>query len=141
MVQVKQMVDRALYFAGPAQTVGEVARQMAHLRVGAIVILDDGRLKGVFSERDLMMRVVIHGLDAESTPVERVMTTAVATVDEEDGLEQAMETMKARQCRHLPVLRGEEVVGFVSMRDLMHFELTRKTEELGRMRAYIHGAA
>lgn len=141
MVQVKQMVDRALYFAGPAQTVGEVARQMAHLRVGAIVILDDGRLKGVFSERDLMMRVVIQGLDAESTPVERVMTTAVATVDEEDGLEQAMETMKARQCRHLPVLRGEEVVGFVSMRDLMHFELTRKTEELGRMRAYIHGAA
>lgn len=141
MVQVKQMVDRALYFAGPAQTVREVARQMAHLRVGAIVILDDGRLKGVFSERDLMVRVVIHGLDAESTPVERVMTTAVATVDEEDGLEQAMETMKARQCRHLPVLRGEEVVGFVSMRDLMHFELTRKTEELGRMRAYIHGAA
>ncbi len=135
------MVDRALYFAGPAQTVGEVARQMAHLQVGAIVILEEGRLKGVFSERDLMMRVVIHGLDAESTPVERVMTTAVATVDEGDGLEQAMETMKARQCRHLPVLRGEEVVGFVSMRDLMHFELTRKTEELVRMRAYIHGAA
>lgn len=141
MVQVKQMVDRALYFARPAQTVGEVARQMAQLQVGAIVVLEDGRLKGVFSERDLMMRVVIRGLDPESTPVERVMTTAIATVDEEDGLEQAMETMKARQCRHLPVLRGDEVVGFVSMRDLMHFELTRKTEELGRMRAYIHGVA
>jgi len=141
MVQVKQMVDRVLYLAGPSQTVAEVARQMAHKHIGAIVILDEGRLRGVFSERDLMMRVVVAGLDAENTPVERVMTTAVATVDEEDGLEQAMETMKARQCRHLPVLRGEEVVGFLSMRDLMHFELMRKTEELVRMRAYIHGVA
>ena len=135
------MVDRALYFAGPAQTVAEVARQMAQLQVGAIVIVDGGNLKGVFSERDLMMRVVIKGLDAETTPVERVMTTAVATVNEEDGVEQAMETMKTRQCRHLPVLRGEQVIGFLSMRDVMHFELERKTEELVRMRAYIHGAA
>lgn len=51
----------------------------------------------------------------------------------------AMESMRTYQCRHLPVMRGDAVVGFLSMRDLMHYELSRKTEELLRMRAYIHG--
>jgi len=55
-------------------------------------------------------------------------------------LEDAMEAMHAHNCRHLPVTRGSHVVGFLSMRDLMNFELARKTEELHHMRAYIHGA-
>lgn len=141
MVQVKQFVDRDLYFAEPQHFVAEVLRRMATLNIGAIVILENGRLQGVFSERDLMTRVVIQGLDPGRTPVSDVMTTEVVTIDESAILETALERMRAHQCRHLPVLRGEEVVGFLSMRDLMNFELARKTEELHRMRAYIHGTA
>ncbi len=141
MPQVKQIVARDLYFVEPSHSVAEVARRMAELRVGAIVVLESGRLQGVFSERDLMMRVVIERLDPEATPVAEVMTTEVITIEASDGVEIAMESMRQNQCRHLPVLNGEEVVGFLSMRDLMHYELSRKTEELQRMRAYVHGTA
>ncbi len=139
MVRVKQMVDRELYSARPRESVADVTRRMAELRIGAIVIMEEGRLHGIFSERDLLTRVVIERLDSETTCIADVMTTDVVTIGEDIGLEFAMETMKENQCRHLPVMRGDEVVGFLSMRDLMHFELARKTEELNRMRAYIHG--
>ncbi len=112
---------------------------MVTLNIGAIVVLEEGRLRGVFSERDLLTRVVMGKLDPETTKVEDVMTSHVATVSESSSIDMAMESMRLHQCRHLPVLRGDEVVGFLSMRDLMHHELTKKTEELLRMRAYIHG--
>jgi CBS domain-containing protein len=135
MLLVKDIVDRDLYFVSPSHSVADVSRKMAELNIGAIVVLEDGRLLGVFSERDLMTRVILGHLDPEQTPVARVMTTEVATVQENAGVEVAMESMRYHQCRHLPV------VGFLSMRDLMHRELARKTEELQRMRAYIHGVA
>jgi CBS domain-containing protein len=139
MVPVKEIVERDLYSVEPGHSVADVLRRMSELKIGAIVVLEGGRLQGVFSERDLMTRVVIPKLDPDTTLVSEVMTTDVATVDESAWVEVAMESMRANQCRHLPVLRGEEVIGFLSMRDLMHFELARKTEELHRMRAYIHG--
>ncbi len=141
MVKVKQIVERDLYFVEPSHSVAQVARQMVQLHVGAIVVLENRQLRGVFSERDLMTRVVLERLDPEATPVSQVMTTEVVTIDEGEPMEMAMESMRANQCRHLPVLSGEEVVGFVSMRDLMHIELAQKTEELHRIRAYVHGIA
>ncbi len=139
MVLVKDVVDRDLYFVEPSQPVSDVAKKMAELKVGAILVLEDGHLKGIFSERDLLTRVVVECLDPGKTLVEQVMTVDVATVAESAGVEVAMESMRLNSCRHLPVLRGEEVVGFLSMRDLMHHELSRRTEELMRIRAYVHG--
>jgi CBS domain-containing protein len=139
MPLVKDVVDRDLYFAEPSQSVADVAKKMMELKIGAIVVLENGRLKGVFSERDVLTRVVVAGLDPEKTLVGDVMTQEVATVPESAGIEVAMDSMRANACRHLPVLRGEEVVGFLSMRDLMHHELARRTEELLRIRAYVHG--
>lgn len=139
MVLVKDVVDRDLYFVEPSQSVAEVARKMAELRIGAIVVLEDGQLKGVFSERDVLTRVVLGRLDAENTRVGDVMTVDVVTVPDTAGVELAMDSMRTNACRHLPVLRGQEVVGFLSMRDLMHHELARRTEELLRIRAYVHG--
>jgi CBS domain-containing protein len=141
MVLVKDIVDRDLYFVAPTHSVADVSRKMAELNIGAIIVMENGRLSGVFSERDLLTRVILNRLDPEATPVSQVMTTQVATVQDTAGVETAMESMRYHQCRHLPVVRGEEVVGFLSMRDLMHRELLNKTEELHRMRAYIHGVA
>jgi CBS domain-containing protein len=114
---------------------------MAELNVGAILVVHDGELRGVFSERDLMTRVVIAGLRPDATPVGNVMSTNIRTIAEEASLEEAMESMKAHGCRHLPVMRDTKVIGFLSMRDLMNQELAHKTEELHHMRAYIHGSA
>lgn len=69
------------------------------------------------------------------------MSTEIATIDEMASLEDAMEAMHAHNCRHLPVMRGSRVVAFLSLRDLMHHELARKTEELHHMREYIRGAS
>jgi CBS domain-containing protein len=141
MSRVRDIVqDRELYYSEEHETVAAVARKMAELHVGAIVILSGQQLRGVFSERDLMKRVVLEKLDPEQTPVRSVMSVAISTIDESATLEEAMEAMQQHNCRHLPVTRGGNVVSFLSMRDLMNYELARKTEELHHMRAYINGA-
>jgi CBS domain-containing protein len=142
MSRVRDIIDgRDLFSVEETDTVAAVVRRMAELHVGAILVLHDDELRGLFSERDLMKRVVLERLDPETTPVSQVMSTDLATVDEVASVEDAMELMQAHNCRHLPVTRGSSVVGFLSMRDLMNYELTRKTEELHHMRAYIHGSA
>ncbi len=140
MSQVRDITqDRQLFFVEEGHSVADVVRQMSELHVGAIVVMNGDRLRGVFSERDLMKRVVLEKLDPATTLVENVMSTAVVTIDELASVEDAMELMQVNNCRHLPVTRGSRVVSFLSMRDLMNFELARKTEELHHMRAYIHG--
>jgi CBS domain-containing protein len=133
--------DRELFYVGENDTVASVVRRMAEIRVGAILVLDGEQLRGVFSERDLMKRVVLEKLDPELTAVKDVMSTDIATIDETASLEEAMEAMHAHNCRHLPVTRGTRVVAFLSMRDLMKHELARKTEELHHMQEYIRGAS
>jgi len=141
MSRVRDIVDdRDLFCVEEHQTVAEVARKMADLHVGAILVLNGQQLRGIFSERDLMRRVVVERRDPTSTPVGEVMTREVATIDEAASIEEAMEAMQTHSCRHLPVTRGSQVAGFLSMRDLMNFELARKTEELHHMRAYIGSA-
>ena len=132
--------NRELFHVEENDSVASVVRRMAEVRVGAILVLNGGQLRGVFSERDLMKRVVLEKLDPELTAVKNVMSTDIATIDESASLEDAMEAMHAHNCRHLPVTRGARVVAFLSMRYLMHHELERKTEELHQMRAYIHGS-
>jgi signal-transduction protein with cAMP-binding, CBS, and nucleotidyltransferase domain len=130
---------RNLFHVEESDSVAAVARRMAELGVGAIVVMGAGELRGVFSERDLMKRVVLEGRDPERTAVHQVMTTTLATIEDSATMEQAMEAMETHGCRHLPVMRGGVVAGFLSMRDVMHHELAQKTEELHHMKAYIHG--
>jgi signal-transduction protein with cAMP-binding, CBS, and nucleotidyltransferase domain len=132
---------REMFHVESHQSVADVVRRMANLKVGAILVLERGELKGIFSERDLMMRVVVAGLDVDSTRVGEVMTTDLATIQESARMDEAMEMMRLYKCRHLPVLRGSQVVGMVSMRDLMNVELEEKTEEIAYMRNYIAGAS
>ena len=131
--------QRNLFSVEEGDSVAVVVRRMAELSVGAIMVMGGGELRGVFSERDLMKRVVLEGRDPERTAVDQVMTTSLATIEDSATVEQAMEAMETHGCRHLPVMRGGVVAGFLSMRDVMHHELAQKTEELHHMKAYIHG--
>ncbi len=141
MGRVKDVLGyRDLYSVEPHLTVAQVAHRMAELHVGAILVIDRGELKGIFSERDFLVRVVVGGRDPNATLVSEVMTTNVFTVDESVSMEEAMETMRIHNCRHLPVTSRDGVVGLLSMRDLMNYALEQKTEELHHMRAYIHGS-
>lgn len=141
MLRLKEILHhRTMFSAEPGQSVVEVAQQMAARNIGAILVLENGELRGVFSERDLMKRVVVEGLDPANTPVESVMSTDLTKADEDSTAEHALELMRRGNCRHLPVMRGDQVVGFISMRDLMISELEWKTEELQHMRDYIQSA-
>ena len=132
--------QRELFSVEEHQTVAEVARKMADLHVGAILVFNGEESRGVFSERDLMKRVVVERRDPERTPVGLVMSTGMFMIDESASLEEAMESMQSNNCRHLPVTRDGRVVAFLSMRELMNFELAQKTEENHHMRAYISNA-
>ena len=134
------LAQKELYSVEPDQTVTDVAHRMAELHVGAILVMEAGRLDGIFSERDFLVRVVVERRDPNRTAVRDVMTRSVVTIDEAATIEDAMESMRVHNCRHLPVTRSSRVVGLLSMRDVMNFELERKTEELHHMRAYIHGS-
>ena len=124
--------------ARPDATVQEVAVQMTRSHIGAIPIVDGDKLVGIFSERDLMTRVVVAGRDPRTTPVSEVMTTEVETASLEEHVDFCVEKMKRVGCRHLPVTVDGKMVGIVSMRDLLRDELAEQDHEIKSLRAYLH---
>src|SRR5512141_2422543 len=104
MPAVRERVqDREQYFANAEETVIDVVRYMVERHIGAVVVTSNEKLVGIFSERDLMKRVVAEGRDPKAIRVGEVMTRAPLTVRPDDSLDFAMELMKQRGFRHLPV--------------------------------------
>jgi CBS domain-containing protein len=124
--------------AAPDQTVLEVASLMVEHNIGAVTVLQNGQLKGIFSERDLMRRVVVGGKDPARILVSQVMTEDPLTVAPNDSLETCMTLMKRHGFRHLPVCSGQELKGVVSLRDILLQNLDEKDDEVRMMRAYLH---
>ncbi len=121
MKQIAELIEgRPLYHAEISQSVREVVQQMTDKNIGAIAVLDDsGKLAGVFSERDLMTRIVVPGLDPAATPVSKVMTRSLLVADPVEDVGTALQKMKSIGCRHLPVLDHGNLVGMISLRDLL----------------------
>jgi CBS domain-containing protein len=120
------------------QTVLEVASMMVEHNIGAVPVLQDGQLTGIFSERDLMSRVVVGGKDPARTLVSQVMTEDPLTIAPNDPLETCLTLMKRHGFRHLPVCAGGELKGVVSLRDVLLHDLDEKDDEVRMMRAYLH---
>ncbi len=133
-------VIRSLHLvsAPPDTSVLEVARIMCRGRVGAIPVLDGDNLVGIFSERDLMQRVVVAGLDPATTPVQSVMTRQVITAVLDEPVDTSLKKMQKAGCRHLPVVESGRVLAVISMRDLLNDELEEQGEEIRNLRAYLH---
>jgi CBS domain-containing protein len=129
-----------LVHADPTATVLDVAVLMSEARVGCIPVLDGENLVGVFSERDLMTRVVVEGRDPRKTAVGSVMTRDVITAELDDGVERCLEKMRSVGCRHLPVVAEGRVIAMISMRDLLSDEIEEQVEEIRTLRAYLHQA-
>jgi CBS domain-containing protein len=122
----------------PHQTVLEIASLMVEHNIGAVPVLQNGQLMGIFSERDLMSRVVVGGKDPAHTKVSEVMTEDPLTVAPNDSLETAMTLMKRHGFRHLLVCAGRELRGVLSLRDILLRNLDEKDDEVRMMRAYLH---
>ena len=129
--------DQDTYRADVNQTVLELAQAMVERNIGAVPVLREGELVGIFSERDLMRRVVAGGLDPAATRVGDVMTDDPLTVDPNEELETCMVLMRRHGFRHLPICEGKLLRGMVSLRDIMLHDLSEKEHDIRMMRAYI----
>ncbi len=126
-----------MYYADVNQSVIDVVHLMVERNIGAVPVLRDGQLVGIFSERDLMKRVVAALLDPRKTRVSEVMTPNPLVVSPNRSLEDCMELMKAHGFRHLPVADGNKLKGLISLRDLLAYAVVEKDGEVQAMRAYI----
>ncbi len=135
---VRQVLLRkggGVYAIGPEATVLEALKKLAEHDVGALLVMEGDRLRGVFSERDYARKLVLLGRFSKDTRVEEVMTQEVITVSPEADLSEAMRLMTEHRVRHLPVVEGEKVVGVISIGDAVKAIISEQEiliEELSR---------
>jgi len=138
MRTLRQVIQRLnLISAEPEAPVFDVVVAMSDGRIGAIPVIEGERLVGIFSERDLMTRVVVAGRDPRTTRVVEVMTHEVVTAGLDESVDRCLHKMQRAGCRHLPVVHDGRVISMLSMRDLLRDELEEQGEEIRHLRAYI----
>jgi CBS domain-containing protein len=130
---------RAVISVLPESTVREAVELMCLRRVGSVLVCSGGDCAGIFSERDLMSRVVLTGRDPATTRVADVMTTDVVCVGPATSNGEAMAIMTERHCRHLPVVDGGKIVGVVSIGDLVRHESLNQSFHIRMLTDYIQG--
>jgi CBS domain-containing protein len=119
-------------------SVAEAARLMAERGIGAVPVIDDGRLAGIFSERDVLNRVVAAGRDPAVTPVAEVMSAELVVADVTENYDICLSRMQQAHVRHLIVLDKGTLAGIVSFRDLLAADLDEKAEAITLLNAYVH---
>jgi len=121
MARTNEWMVTNMVTATPFETVAEVARRMSTKKVGAVLVVKDGDLWGLFSERDLLNRVVAQERDPRTTDVGEVTTRDVVTIDADAPLHRVLQVFKENRFRHLPVLRDGKPAGILSTRDFLEF--------------------
>ena len=141
MITIRDVIrNREPYSVRASETVQKTAEFMAERNIGAVCVLDEaGHLAGIFSERDLLNRVVARNLDPAIVKVSEVMSESgsLTTIKVSETPRQALESMETAGIRHLPVVDGEQWVGLLSIRDLLRVEVNEKIYELRFLHDYI----
>ena len=132
--------DQIIVQCSPQETVRAAAARLAENRIGAMPVVDAGRVIGIFSERDLLYCIARHGDGALDLLIEAVMTAPPITADPASTVRDALEVMTLRRIRHLPVLDGHRLVAFISIGDLVKHRLELVEHEAEVMRDYIRMA-
>lgn len=123
------------------EKVSDVVQLLADKRIGAVPVIQNGKVVGIFSERDVIHGLASKGAAALDQTVADVMTTPAITVDPSLAALNALSLMTRRRIRHLPVVEGDAVVGFISIGDLVKYRIDRIEAEANAMRDYIQGVA
>ena len=139
LAQLLQRRSPVIHAMEPNQTVADAVAVMAEHQVGAVPILEDGELIGIFSERDLLRRVVAPGRSLEKTPLRDVMTSDPVTATTRDPREMAIHKMQTVGCRHLPIVADGVIIDMLSMRDLLTVEIEEREAEIDQLKQYIRG--
>ena len=124
---------------GSEASVLEVVKEMNRLQIGSMLIIDGGKLVGIFTERDVLRRVVVPGLAPDATPVSEVMTKQVDTFPPELSVDEAMAHMTEKRHRHIPVVEGDRILGLVSIGDITRWLSNSFANEAHNLLNYFTG--
>lgn len=128
---------RTVYSVSPTMSVEEAVAEMNRHRVGSVLVLESTRLVGIFTERDVLRRVVGAGVDPKRALVSDVMTASVITISPEATIEQTMILFTEKRCRHLPVLDHGQLVGTISIGDITRWMADSNRAEAEHLKNYI----
>ena len=141
MKTLKQLLGakgREVYSIGPDAKVIEALQLMAQKDIGALVIMEGGRIAGMMSERDYARKVILHGRSSEDVPVRDIMTPDVITVSPSKTVEECMLLVTERRIRHLPVCEDGRLIGLVSIGDLVKEVIADQEQTIKQLESYIH---
>lgn len=137
--KVLEQKGRQVHVTSPTRTVLDAVKTMQEKKVGALVVMESGNPVGVFTERDVLNRVVAEEGNPAELTVSEVMTTNLVAVCPETTVQQAMAIVTEKRCRHLPVIEGDELLGVVSSGDLTHWLAKSQSFEIESLVKYITG--
>lgn len=141
MKTLKELIgDRPLHFVKTGMSIIDVSKFMGLHNIGAVPVLEQSdklNLKGIFSERDLLRRCIAKEVDLFNTPIDDIMTRNVIVIESGDSPEYCLQIMKQENIRHIPVIEGQELIGMISMRDLLLYDVTEKEEKIEMLNSYI----
>lgn len=129
--------DSTIFQVSPSITVFEALQLLAEHEVGAMIVMDQGHLVGVISERDYTRKVALQGRNSKETKVADIMTREVITVTPDTGTRACMTLMSQKNIRHLPVVEGSVVVGMISIRDILNDIIADHEQTISQLTSYI----
>lgn len=147
MIKVKHLLEKktqkSIRSVSPTDTVQLILEMMFAHTIRSVVVLDQGRLIGIVSERDCALKVLLKGLKATETSARDIMTSEVITVSGENTVDECMLQMTSKNIRHLPVCNDGTVIGMVSVGDVVKEVICQQTEHITYLEGYIksHGVA
>ena len=131
---------RPLHFVKTGMSIINVAKFMGLHNIGAVPVLEQSdklKLKGIFSERDLLRRCIAKEVDLFNTEVDEVMTKKVIVIESSDTPEYCLQIMKQEKIRHVPIIEKQDLIGMISIRDIMLYDMTEKEEKIEMLNSYI----
>ena len=138
LTQLLQAKGGEIHTIGPDARVYDALKLMADKDIGALVVMEGGRLVGIISERDYARKVILHGKSSHDVPVRDIMTAKVLTVRPGQSVEDCMALMTNRRVRHLPVTDGERLLGVLSISDLVKEVIADQEQTIKQLESYIH---
>ena len=136
--QLLQGKSKALCTVGPDAPVFDALKLMAEKDIGALLVVEQGRLAGILSERDYARKVILHNKSSHDTPVREIMTERVICVQPRNTVEECMTLMTDKRIRHLPVMENDSLVGVLSIGDLVKSTISEQADTIRQLESYIH---
>jgi CBS domain-containing protein len=133
---ILQIKGQGVWSVAPDMAVYDALKLMADKNVGAVLVLEAGKLVGILSERDYARKVILHGKSSKDTHVREIMTEKVVCVHPDTILEVCMELMTDKRIRHLPVVEGDQLIGVISIGDVVNAIIAEQRYIIGQLRAF-----